>query len=52
MITHDLETIDGIADRAVMLQNGRLDAIPDGPRSAARALPRGHERRGERTVRQ
>jgi heme ABC exporter ATP-binding subunit CcmA len=30
VITHDLETIDGIADRALILQNGRLEAIPDG----------------------
>jgi ABC-type multidrug transport system ATPase subunit len=28
--THDLETIEGILDRAVMLQNGRLTAIEPG----------------------
>jgi ABC-type multidrug transport system ATPase subunit len=28
--THDLETIDGIIDRAVMLQNGRLIELPPG----------------------
>jgi heme ABC exporter ATP-binding subunit CcmA len=28
--THDLETIDGIVDRAVMLQNGRMAAIEPG----------------------
>jgi heme exporter protein A len=31
--THDLETIDGIVDRAVMLQNGRLVTIEPGPGS-------------------
>ncbi len=30
VITHDLETIDGIADRAVMLQNGRMIDLPEG----------------------
>ncbi len=28
--THDLESIEGIIDRAVMLQNGRLSALPPG----------------------
>jgi heme ABC exporter ATP-binding subunit CcmA len=28
MTTHDLETIDGLADRAVVLQNGRLIDLP------------------------
>src|SRR6266545_4058604 len=28
--THDLETIDGLADRAVLLLGGKLDTIPDG----------------------
>jgi heme ABC exporter ATP-binding subunit CcmA len=28
--THDLETIEGIIDRAVMLQNGRLIDVPQG----------------------
>jgi ABC-type multidrug transport system ATPase subunit len=28
--THDLETIEGVIDRAVMLQNGRLVAIEPG----------------------
>ncbi|HSC27189.1 MAG TPA: ABC transporter ATP-binding protein [Vicinamibacterales bacterium] len=28
--THDLETIDGLIDRAVMLHNGRLEAIAPG----------------------
>ena len=31
--THDLETIEGIIDRAVMLQNGRLVTIEPGPGS-------------------
>ncbi|CAN5354694.1 MAG: ABC transporter ATP-binding protein [Acidobacteria bacterium] len=31
--THDLETIDGLVDRAVMLQNGRLVTIEPGPGS-------------------
>jgi heme ABC exporter ATP-binding subunit CcmA len=31
--THDLETIEPIADRAVVLQNGRLDAIEPGAAS-------------------
>jgi heme ABC exporter ATP-binding subunit CcmA len=31
--THDLETIDGIADRAVLLRAGRLTSIDDGPES-------------------
>ena len=30
LATHDLETIDGLADRAVLLQAGRLVTIPDG----------------------
>ena len=29
--THDLETIEGLADRAVLLRNGRLVPIGDGP---------------------
>ena len=29
--THDLETIDGLADRAVLLRGGRLLPIDDGP---------------------
>ena len=28
--THDIEAIEGLADRAVCLQNGRLAAVPDG----------------------
>ena len=28
--THDLETIDGLVDRAVLLQNGRLIDLPEG----------------------
>ncbi len=31
--THDLETIDGVADRAVLLRGGRLAAIDQGPGS-------------------
>ncbi len=31
--THDLETIDGVADRAVLLRAGRLTSIDDGPGS-------------------
>jgi len=31
--THDLETIDGVADRAVLLRGGRLLSIDDGPGS-------------------
>ena len=31
--THDLETIDGVADRAVLLRAGRLISIDDGPGS-------------------
>jgi heme exporter protein A len=31
--THDLETIDGVADRAVLLRGGRLAPIDDGPGS-------------------
>lgn len=31
--THDLETIDGVADRAVLLRGGRLISIDDGPGS-------------------
>jgi len=31
--THDLETIDGVADHAVLLRGGRLTAIDDGPGS-------------------
>jgi heme exporter protein A len=30
MTTHDLETIDGLVDRAVLLQNGRLLDLPGG----------------------
>lgn len=30
MTTHDLETIDGLVDRAVLLQNGRLLDLPAG----------------------
>jgi heme ABC exporter ATP-binding subunit CcmA len=30
LATHDLETIDGLADRAVLLLGGRLVTIPDG----------------------
>jgi ABC-2 type transport system ATP-binding protein len=28
--THDLETIDGLADRALVLQKGRVAQIPPG----------------------
>ena len=31
--THDLETIDGVADRTVLLRNGRLLSIDNGPGS-------------------
>ena len=31
--THDLETIDGVADRAVLLRGGRLASIDEGPGS-------------------
>jgi len=31
--THDLETIDGVADRAVLLRGGRLIPLADGPES-------------------
>jgi heme ABC exporter ATP-binding subunit CcmA len=31
--THDLETIDGVADRAALLRGGRLLSIDDGPGS-------------------
>jgi ABC-type multidrug transport system ATPase subunit len=31
--THDLETIDGVADRAILLRAGRLMSIDDGPGS-------------------
>ena len=31
--THDLETIDGVADRAVLLRGGRMMSIDDGPGS-------------------
>jgi heme ABC exporter ATP-binding subunit CcmA len=31
MTTHDLETIDGLVDRAVLLQHGKLVDLPDGP---------------------
>ena len=31
--THDLETIDGVAGRAVLLRAGRLTSIDDGPES-------------------
>ena len=31
--THDLETIDGVADRAVLLRAGRLRSIDEGPES-------------------
>jgi ABC-type multidrug transport system ATPase subunit len=30
LATHDLETIDGLADRAVLLLGGKLVTIPDG----------------------
>jgi len=33
LATHDLETIDGLVDRAVMLRDGRLVAIDAGPGS-------------------
>jgi ABC-type multidrug transport system ATPase subunit len=33
LTTHDLETIDGIVDRAVVLQNGRLVEVDSGPGS-------------------
>jgi heme exporter protein A len=33
LTTHDLETIDGIIDRAVVLQNGRLVEVDSGPGS-------------------
>lgn len=33
LATHDLETIDGLADRAVLLRGGRLLSIDDGPGS-------------------
>jgi ABC-type multidrug transport system ATPase subunit len=29
--THDLETIEGLVDRALLLRNGRVDAIGQGP---------------------
>ena len=31
LATHDLETIDGVADRAILLRGGRLISIDDGP---------------------
>jgi heme exporter protein A len=31
--THDLETVDGLADRALMLRDGRLIPLSDGPGS-------------------
>jgi ABC-type multidrug transport system ATPase subunit len=31
LTTHDLDTIDGIIDRAVMLQGGRLLEVDSGP---------------------
>ncbi|HET7221344.1 MAG TPA: heme ABC exporter ATP-binding protein CcmA [Vicinamibacterales bacterium] len=33
LATHDLETIDGLVDRAVMLRDGRLAALASGPGS-------------------
>ena len=33
LATHDLETIDGLVDRAVMLRDGRLVALAAGPGS-------------------
>jgi heme exporter protein A len=33
LATHDLETIDGVADRAILLRAGRLIPIDDGPES-------------------
>ena len=33
LATHDLETIDGLVDRAVMLRDGRLVALAAGPES-------------------
>ena len=29
--THDLETIEGLVDRAVLLHNGRLETLGSGP---------------------
>lgn len=52
VITHDLETIDGIADRALMLQNGRLEAIPDGPAPLRARYRAAMSAVSERTVRQ
>jgi len=31
--THDIEAVDGLADRAVLLQQGRLTTLPSGPGS-------------------
>jgi ABC-type glutathione transport system ATPase component len=31
--THDLETVDGLADRAVVLHNGRLSDVAEGTSS-------------------
>lgn len=33
LATHDLETIDGVADHAILLRGGRLISIDDGPGS-------------------
>ena len=41
LATHDLETIDGVADRAILLRGGRLISIDDGARVVARSLSTG-----------
>jgi ABC-type multidrug transport system ATPase subunit len=33
MTTHDLETVEGVIDRAVVLRNGRLIGVPPGASS-------------------
>ena len=54
LTTHDLETIEPIVDRAVMLQNGRLVTIEPGPGSLRERYRRsrvrcGRRRQGRRT---
>ena len=39
--THDLEAIERVANRAVVLSGGRLDGARHEPRRSARALPAG-----------
>jgi heme exporter protein A len=42
LATHDLETIDGVADRAVLLQGGRLISLGEGPGSLRERYRRAH----------